>query len=697
MADLKRLETALRNANAAGDMAAVEVLAGQVQRVRRGIPDDYETVGKYATGTVYKGPDGNNIFVSPEMSTSNQEQIANIMANQPRDKEADAGTGEGVARSVLQGATFGFGDEMVGNMAAAAHPIMNGSDGSTFAERRDAYTGRERQRNDKFAADNPKTALAAEIGGGVMTGGAMAAGGATAMTGARTAPALMKGAAIDGAGYGAISGAGYAKGGIKERAEGAAKGAATGAAIGAGGAAVMSGGGALARAIKDKVKANVGGPTRQINARLEQAARNTGMTREQINARVQELGPEGMLVDAMGENGQALARSAANTSPAARETLETAVKNRTAGQPQRLTDALLDASSLPGPRTLKEIQSAADKTDMPAIRAAYEQARAAGQDIDPAAFDDVLKTSAGASAHQEGTRLARDRMVANAAPGGGISPEALKAGPSQFDILNETKKSLDARAAPALGQGQTNEQAIAGQLAKTVRERIDANLPEYGGARAKAQHLFARKDAMKLGAEGAKPTVAADFARNVEGLKPELRADAAQGYAAGKIDKLQNSVGKPGTAERLFGAPRDQEAMKAALGAKVGGMQKQLDNEAVFSASQRGITGNSTTARQLHEMGSTGAAGAGLGLALGGDMASMGMGTVGLMAARKAGSMAISGLSKQREAQMAPIMASIMAGRELPAEVVMQIQKDPVLKSAILRTLSMQGGAAVAP
>lgn len=152
-----------------------------------------------------------------------------------------------VARSVGQGLTFGFGDELV----AGAGALLGGDYDKILASEREQIGGFQ----DKF----PKTALGTEVGGAVLptvaswlasplTGGASGVTTTTATT-ARLAPLISKimggagtaqrGAVVGGT-QGALYGAGTATGDLMDRGQGAVGGSIIGAPLGAVGNKVIN-------------------------------------------------------------------------------------------------------------------------------------------------------------------------------------------------------------------------------------------------------------------------------------------------------------------------------------------------------------------------------------------------------------------------------------------------------------------------
>ncbi|WP_347851973.1 hypothetical protein [Planktomarina sp.] len=92
----------------------------------------------------------------------------------------------GLANAVGQGATFGFLDEAQAGLLATIGVNLPESMGGLPDDvtLSDAYRGIRdeiREKNDQFSKENPKTALAAEVAGGFMTGGLGAVKGAAAI------------------------------------------------------------------------------------------------------------------------------------------------------------------------------------------------------------------------------------------------------------------------------------------------------------------------------------------------------------------------------------------------------------------------------------------------------------------------------------------------------------------------------------
>lgn len=141
----------------------------------------------------------------------------------------------GAADAFTQGTSFGFGDELTALEAGVLGKTPDGSwfdYSKSFGDRYNDALQAERGQQEQFRSENPGTALAAEIAGGIGTGAGLAKGGLT-LAGRTAGKGLLARAgagAAEGAAYGAAYGAGNADNG--DRLGGAQFGAAMGAALG---------------------------------------------------------------------------------------------------------------------------------------------------------------------------------------------------------------------------------------------------------------------------------------------------------------------------------------------------------------------------------------------------------------------------------------------------------------------------------
>jgi hypothetical protein len=157
----------------------------------------------------------------PQSGFSEMVTVARASGYEPTGEVGDKAPvgGTGAPRAALQGATFGFGDEIVGGMAgavSAAQNVMAGKPANLSGEV-SRFTGQERERVSQFRQESPLTAMGAEVAGAVAP--AIVSGPVAALS---KLPSVAQ-AAITGGATGALYGFGSGEGGVSERAENAVK------------------------------------------------------------------------------------------------------------------------------------------------------------------------------------------------------------------------------------------------------------------------------------------------------------------------------------------------------------------------------------------------------------------------------------------------------------------------------------------
>lgn len=256
-------------------------------------------------GVIEVGDDFNN------MSARQKQDFVNRVARERKDvetkntrKKDDDGYVANLARTALgQGALLGFGDEVEAGLRTGFGLL--GDYDETVKDVRGQVKS--------FADENPATALAAEIGGGLVTGGL---GGARAAGTALGRKILAKGgtaglAGAIGAGEGAIAGAGAGEG-AGGRLSGALVGGTLGGALGASAPAAIN-------AVKSgvgRIKSGVSDKAAQSTADLKaiQALEEAGTTPQAVQKSLDETSAMGvtdaMIPDVAGEATRRLARGA---------------------------------------------------------------------------------------------------------------------------------------------------------------------------------------------------------------------------------------------------------------------------------------------------------------------------------------------------------------------------------------------------
>lgn len=191
-------------------------------------------------------------------------------------KTAEVSQDGSILDPLAQGVSFGFADEIAGGVGAAGNSVydfFSGGDSGSFSDNYDRIRDKWRSDNEAFSKRNPKTALAAEIAGGLLTGGAGAAR-VGALRGAQTIGRL----AGLGAVQGTIAGAGHSK---AEDLKGVTKDAAIGGLLGGGlGAATPAIGravGGVVRGVGRGVNRALGGGLNNVEQQAVQTLDDFGI------------------------------------------------------------------------------------------------------------------------------------------------------------------------------------------------------------------------------------------------------------------------------------------------------------------------------------------------------------------------------------------------------------------------------------
>jgi hypothetical protein len=399
-----------------------------------------------------------------------------------------------------------------------------------------------------------------------------------------------------------------------------------------------------------------------------------------VNQSIDDLGPDAMLIDALGEKGASLGRWAANISPDARETLSAALQGRAQGQNKRVVDTLLKEAGL-DPSDIKSVSSYGREVyenSQPAISAAYATAKANGAKLPLKQFKDVLLTPQGRAAYLEGVKSAKTAKVLRGDPARGLN---------RLEVLDLAKRSLDDKASSAFRQGENFAGSQSAGLAKMLREKVDEFVPEYGGARALRAKLGQREDAIKMGADLAQGRVTVDKLKSGAKTAPETYDDLAKGYA---LQQSENFLNKQNTAGALgsLSTPGGKTAVDVVYGSKAAPIASRLSAEKTFNKSMSAINGNSTTARQIADMLAGGGIGLGGALATGQDLMTGGISGLALGAARRSIPVLTQKLATKRSREIAPYIAEMLTKGVIPKAAKNKLSNEALkalqLTSAIL-------------
>jgi hypothetical protein len=440
-------------------------------------------------------------------------------------------------------------------------------------------------------------------------------------TGARLAKAMTAGA-IGGGAYGA-GGAASEGGGLTDMMKGAAGGAAAGLVLGGGGAAALEGAGALGSKVVSAVRGH-----RDIDA--EAARRIVSTMRSDYNKEgpqftpdevryIRSAGAPAAIVDSGGERTMAMARSAANTSPEARHALTRLADRRYEQQAERIGGAINNLSGS-GRLDVDALHAMARRANAPLYkRAQFAAERRFNNGIWSPRLEQLLSSEAVPAAMQKAMKSGRDRAVLEGM--GAFNPKVsfhngilrtnAKGGVPSFPDLqlwDYTQRSLRDAAVEAQRAGRNEEAGAKFGLHRALLDEIDRLVPEFKTARGVARMFKGAENAHDAG----RAFVTADVNGAEKLLRKMNRADRelfARGFATELADRVMKIGDRRNVLTSAFlDAPAARAKIELALGP-----QRARELETLLRAEDtldrlRRTLGNSTTARQLAEMGLAGGA-----------------------------------------------------------------------------------------
>lgn len=544
-----------------------------------------------------------------------------------------------IARGLGQ-AAFGLGDEIEAGVRAAIDP------NKTYAD----VIPEVRQKLAQSQEEYPIATYGAEIAGSVALPFGLASKGIglTANAAQKGLGAAMKAGAAEGALYGAAYGAGKSEDGALNRAEGALGGATVGGLVGGAAPAVVAGAGAAADTIRSNVRAFTN-PTEEATRRVAKTLiasddvaremKQLGVKPLRIDAdpeaqrliRSGQAGQDVMLVDTGGESARRLLRSAANNSPEAQEIANAALMTRSQGQTSRALDFIRGMTGRAGNagQVGDDLARMRKMTTSPMYQAALQEGDRPiwSRNLEALTGSDMVK-----SAMQKAAQTVNNRSIAE---GGGAMNVGVnfengvmrftrgEGGRTTYPNLqfwDEVKKNLDDVVGQAKRSGAQNEAATGTKIVERLREELDEIVPAYKKARGVSANYFKANDALEAGQVFAKGRY--DFnevEKALKGMQPAERSMFEEGFVSGYLDKIAGTRDGRDLTKILMSDDNARRAFEVALGKpKARQLEAFLHIEKVMEASKNAL-GNSTTARQLREMGAAGVlTGAGSGVLQGG-------------------------------------------------------------------------------
>jgi hypothetical protein len=518
-------------------------------------------------------------------------------------KQSGGKTSEfGAGRSLAQGATFGFADELEALTKSLA--------GQGTYEQNLAALELAKQ---KYGQQNPKTALATEIAGGLPYALLPFLGTARYAQMAREASPLVRAgvtsgaSAVTGALTGALGGAGAA--GVGERMAGAQAGGALGGLVGGAAPAVTKGIGMAGSKVVDvtsgipvvqQVGKAVGLATGQSvdyanrakakllealyrdkvsPADLEKMILASANLERTITGTTKPVG----IVDIAGENVRSLADVAQKYPSTARQTAKTALEERAAGQGERIQGDI--SKYLGGFTDPFEYTTAIAQRQQQVSSPLYQKAYAYGEVTDPKVLKFLeLPQFKKAAKEAQDLLAAEGRSVDMSMP--------------TVEVLDQVKRGLD-----VLIKKETDPFGKITDLGRIYKNKkneflseLDTAVPDFGRARAAFAGEAELLDATKLGKDFYKQT-AAEANRTFAKLSPSEQ----EAYKVGALDavkeKITTAKDTADIRKRIFGSPAERDRVSSLFPDTdtFKQFEKDMMTESMMRKTQEKILGNSAT------------------------------------------------------------------------------------------------------
>ena len=435
---------------------------------------------------------------------------------------------EGLAKSVLQGMTFGFGDEGIAGIKAAGAKMLTDRE-TPYADLYGQEVARQREGLAGFRQERPVASTVAEIGGAIPTAMALP----VARAGVPIVNTLKN--ILAGAGAGATYGIGTGEGDLGQRAPGAVLPAALGGA-----------GAAVAPVIGAGIKSGVEKISRGM------AAGRSGVPKETVDVLQDTLaadagaGAGGAMLADIGPNARAVLDVAIQRSGPAGVAARNAIDDRVTVAAEQIRKTMDDTLGTPqGVKTIE--RQLRDKTRTP-VSAAYDTAYS--QPINYAspegkAIEKMIKEQVPAAAIKAANKLMRmegaksKQIHATVGRGGKVTFERLP-DVRQIDyIVRGLNQQADVQAGKGALGGTTQLGRSYGNLGRELRTMTRKMVPEYEAALSMAAEPIAARKALQIGRSALTAKMPRDeLADALDGMTAMERQYAAQGVREALDDQM---------------------------------------------------------------------------------------------------------------------------------------------------------------
>lgn len=316
------------------------------------------------------------------------------------------------------------------------------------------------------------------------------------------------------------------------------------------------------------------------------------------------FGGETRLMDLMGERGRALARSAANTSPEARDTLNAVIQPRFETQAPRTAEFLenLVGGDMAG-RSRQALEEMAYRARAPFYEAAFRNGS-----------EGITSPALVAVTHAPVVRTAMDDAVEalqNKAAAGRMVTAAHANGVPTLEFWDQVKRNLNDQYNRLAGQGRNSAAADVAALTDRLVTALDHAVPSYRQARGVAMGIFRANNALDAGENFVASRLGnAEAERALAEMTRQERDLFRQGYVSRLLAATNETGDRRSIVNLISQSPAARERLEIAIGPRQAReLEAFLHHEQLMDLSRAAVSGNSTTARQLAELGLAGGVG----------------------------------------------------------------------------------------
>lgn len=606
-------------------------------------------------------------------------------------------SGVPVAGPVLQKASDYIGSNVQG--------LVTGEDP---AQIRAGLNARRDARNEAY----PAAALSGQVAGniGAMGGIGATAGGAQALgiTGAKLLPRAVNSATssalISSADTLARGGDGF------DAAESGLVSGAVGGAIPIVGQGLLSVAGAIGNHIAPSVNS--------VLAPADEAARRVGVAfgRDRTagnlltstdDAIARSTGVPLLNADRGGETTRALARSVSNQSPEARQTLVKMADDRFADQGQRAADVVrrVAGGAVDDIGYQEAIRETARYVNKPAYERAFKSPQA--QQLYTPRIQELLQSPSLRRAIAKVPKRSADRgavegfkeignpftqnsegayVLTKKADGTFVAPT--------LQFWDQVKRNLDSDIGKFSRSGDNTGMADLTAIKSALVKELDTAVPAYRTARQGAASYFGADDAIEAGKKFAvQPRMIPEAVKAYEKFSPAEKSGFMTGYASELIDKIKASGDRTNVINSVFKSQASRESLELVFGARKAKALEAYVRVEDIADRLRGAMGNSTTARQLVELG----LGAGGGYALsGGDLTGAVLGGLAVKGGRalqnKAESQVMQAVAKMLTSPDPKVIDAAIKNAEQSPKFMQALDRIGTLLAAPARGTAIEAG-----